>query len=760
MKTAKRALSLLLSLMLVLGTVAVGMNASALEIGTFLRLGDIKIIENGEIKTASDTGWSFEESGNGGILNFDNFEFEYENGAVITAQNIDLTITGNANLTSTDEVASAIVVLGGNLTMNGNFRLRSQHRTAGALDVYGNLTIDGGYLEVINGDYDAIAVKYKMTVNSGSVYARSEKSGNRAVTAGEFIFNNDETFVLGDANAYEAMIAPYVEISSYPELKAFASRVNSGEAGIYAKLTNDIDASASRPSSPNYTAENAWTPIGNDNNSYTGTFDGCGYAIIELFFDDSAADYVGLFGYIHGGVVKNISLASGIISGHDYVGGVAGYNKSGLVENCYSSGNASGRIYVGGMVGYNCDGGSISNCFNAGRVLSSWSAGGIAAASSQNCLISGCCNTGVVSSSAYVGGIAGQNNGNSLIKGCYNTANFTVNDDGTRVGGVVGHNGDSKVQICYNTGRIEVIKSGIKAGGVVGYNDGLGLVECCYNTGDIWFLYGYNGYDHAGGVVGYNGIYGTVRSCYNTGNISCNGDVGGVVGYSDAADGISYCFYDTDRSPGIDAIGYYVMLDDLTAVTGLTTAQMTNAGEFINRINESILSFPSPWFAKENDDSYLYYPHLTGFNKDSQGNQLAAEDIAAENWPARAANDKAENGGETTVKAVDCESEITTDYKESRRFVFETENMPTSAAAHVYYNGEDRGEGTSIFIKEPKDDYTVECKVLDAEGNEIASSGEIKVMVKHSFFDKIKWFFNNLLRILIKAIIDGFGKVS
>ena len=111
-------------------------------------------------------------------------------------------------------------------------------------------------------------------------------------------------------------------------------------------------------------------------------------------------------------------------------------------------------------------------------------------------------------------------------------------------------------------------------------------------------------------------------------------------------------------------------------------------------------------------------------------------------------------GGETVVNT-DSESEITTDYKESKRYVFEPEFVPDGATAHVFYNGEDRGEGTSIEVKEPTDDYTVECKVLDAEGNEIASSGEIKVKVKNSFFDRLKWFFNNFWANILKTFIDA-----
>ncbi len=114
-------------------------------------------------------------------------------------------------------------------------------------------------------------------------------------------------------------------------------------------------------------------------------------------------------------------------------------------------------------------------------------------------------------------------------------------------------------------------------------------------------------------------------------------------------------------------------------------------------------------------------------------------------------------GGETVVN-IDSESEITTDYKESKRYAFEPEFVPEGATAHVFYNGEDRGEGTSIEVKEPTEDYTVECKAFDADGNEIASSGEIKVKVKNSFFDRLKWFFNNFWANILKTFIEAIIK--
>ena len=142
-------------------------------------------------------------------------------------------------------------------------------------------------------------------------------------------------------------------------------------------------------------------------------------------------------------------------------------------------------------------------------------------------------------------------------------------------------------------------------------------------------------------------------------------------------------------------------------------------------------------------------PEKVNYNGEWEEYTLGAEDITIKPVYTLA--------GETKVTA-DCENEITLDYKESKRYAFELEFVPEGATAHVFYNGEDRGEGTSIEVKEPTGDYTVECKVLDADGNEIATSGEIKVKVKNSFFDRLRWFFNNFWANILKTFIEAIIK--
>ena len=70
-----------------------------------------------------------------------------------------------------------------------------------------------------------------------------------------------------------------------------------------------------------------WEPIGDSDNEFTGSFDGQGYKINDLYIDRSNTDYVGLFGYMDtGGVVENVGVVDVNITGDGEVGGLVGRN--------------------------------------------------------------------------------------------------------------------------------------------------------------------------------------------------------------------------------------------------------------------------------------------------------------------------------------------------------------------------------------------------------------------------------------------------
>ncbi|MBP5462506.1 MAG: hypothetical protein J6Y20_10305, partial [Lachnospiraceae bacterium] len=237
------------------------------------------------------------------------------------------------------------------------------------------------------------------------------------------------------------------EISTYNELKEFASEVN-GDGNNTPKpelcgiLLNDIDCSG----------KTDWTPIGkNKSHPFKGIFDGQGYVIYNLNVNLPGTDYVGFFGCVEGvgdqnnilgGIVQSLCLDGGMIIGENYVGGVAGRNE-GTVQSCYNTCAVYGKNCVGGIVGFNE--GRVQMCYNIGAV------------------------TGVKN----IGGVVGEEDGygfNEILL-CYNTG--VVN--GSVAGGVVGKNLSCTAFYCYNIG----IVTGEYAGGVDAVGGAYG--SCCYD---------------------------------------------------------------------------------------------------------------------------------------------------------------------------------------------------------------------------------------------------------------------------------------
>lgn len=162
-----------------------------------------------------------------------------------------------------------------------------------------------------------------------------------------------------------------------------------------------------------------WEPIGKHDNYddvYTGTFDGQGYTISGLYFNDTKASHVGLFGYI----------------GKDYYGHKGKISNVGVSDSYFQFDKQGGGVC--GLIDY---GGVLQNCSNSSTVIgknNDSSAGGVCG--NNNGTVRDCKNTGSVSGQNDVGGVCGFNAG--TVKSCYNTG--SVHGTGTHVGGVCGSN--------------------------------------------------------------------------------------------------------------------------------------------------------------------------------------------------------------------------------------------------------------------------------------------------------------------------------
>ena len=168
----------------------------------------------------------------------------------------------------------------------------------------------------------------------------------------------------------------------------------------------------------------AWFPIGyyyyrevddsKENVYYIGTFDGRGYTISGLYFDNAEQIFVGLFGQINSGAeICNVTVADSYFKGKNDVSGVCGYNYEGTITNCTNSGSLNGLAYVGGVCGYNYEG-TITNCTNSGSVEGAKFVGGVCGYSPIS-TITNCTNSGSVEGAECVGGVCGDNTDGTII---------------------------------------------------------------------------------------------------------------------------------------------------------------------------------------------------------------------------------------------------------------------------------------------------------------------------------------------------------
>lgn len=198
-------------------------------------------------------------------------------------------------------------------------------------------------------------------------------------------------------------------IATADGLEFVADLVNGGKTDIDITLDKDI------------TLKEEWTPIGNYEKQYTGTFDGNGKTITGLTFKQSETNNVGLIGSLgENGIVRDVKLDKVTIKANNNVGGIVGGNRGGSIIGCSVSGDISGARQVGGVVGYFGVGNNVvTACYHEGSVSGSVSVGGVAGDSAYGSLTA-CYHAGNVSGSQYVGGVTGYANASlAIVKACY-----------------------------------------------------------------------------------------------------------------------------------------------------------------------------------------------------------------------------------------------------------------------------------------------------------------------------------------------------
>ncbi|HUW45112.1 MAG TPA: GLUG motif-containing protein [Dehalococcoidia bacterium] len=209
---------------------------------------------------------------------------------------------------------------------------------------------------------------------------------------------------------YTTPTSPNPEIRTWYDLDA----VRNNLGGNYT-LMNNLDSTIpgyEELASPTANGGKGWEPIGTIGewgDRLTGTLDGQGYEIRDLFINRPDEYYVGLFGAVgQEGVVKNIGLVNFTVNGFKSVGGLVGFNDFSTVSNSHSSGNVIGDWNVGGLVGQNT--GAVSNSYATGSVTGNNRVGGLVGFNHFG-TVNNSYSTSSVTGSNWTGGLVGENRG-------------------------------------------------------------------------------------------------------------------------------------------------------------------------------------------------------------------------------------------------------------------------------------------------------------------------------------------------------------
>lgn len=405
-------------------------------------------------------------------------------------------------------------------------------------------TIDPGAFMACS-SLSTLSVSGDCTVSDGAL----SNSGVRVVQKGDAHYIVNENGGLSDSAS--SWLDDLV-ITSTEDLLEFAVLVNSGmdfdEETV--KLGVSIDLTGIE-----------WTPIGDGERSsgsitgnvFCGTFDGQNNTISNLTISTYASEGVGLFAFLDGGTIQNLTLSNvNISTTQESTGAVVGAisNGASIVNVHVESGSIKGNQGVGGIVGRILCEGSVSGCTNAASVEGvtvgsepGYNVGGIVGAayyhlSGDGMSIIDSVNSGAVkSATSGAGGIVGLSL--AILSNCDNIGPVTGN--GASIGGIIGEqrNGGT-IYDCDNSGTVtnESNSSSVYGtGGIVGWirnlpDGGYSQEEYhrasftdCDNTGAV-----------SGGNFGVGGVAGAVYHavlmdhCSSNATVTGGQQVGGLIG--------------------------------------------------------------------------------------------------------------------------------------------------------------------------------------------------------------------------------------
>ena len=193
-------------------------------------------------------------------------------------------------------------------------------------------------------------------------------------------------------------------------VSGFAQTTITDEAGLKA-IANDLSGKYVLANDISLSGE--WTPLGTEDEPFTGTLDGAGHTIKGLSIT-SGADNVGFFGFTEGATVKNVRFTGAKVLGNKQVGILAGQAISSNIETVFTAGYLTGYDHVGGIVG---DARGDANSDQMTYITNCMSTAGAFGTTYQSGAIAGWTNAGVFTNNIAYGAATAPSGGAGGITG-------------------------------------------------------------------------------------------------------------------------------------------------------------------------------------------------------------------------------------------------------------------------------------------------------------------------------------------------------
>ncbi len=150
-------------------------------------------------------------------------------------------------------------------------------------------------------------------------------------------------------------------------------------ATAHYKLTTDVDCSETS----SWNGGKGFTPLGDGGHPFMGTFLGNGHIISNLYINDAASAYAGLFGNAYGGaVIRGVQLSGATVIGGTSVGSLVGsmagvtFEYNSVITATVTASNGAGS--AGGLIGYAGEANNIHDSYSQDATINGGtSAGGV-----------------------------------------------------------------------------------------------------------------------------------------------------------------------------------------------------------------------------------------------------------------------------------------------------------------------------------------------------------------------------------------------